>query len=414
MPYIKVNANKLSSFQETLNGIQTKVRRINSDFSSIGSSLDWDVKSSSNINQRINNIKKDLNSEVRSVQNMSSFLAKARSKYVALDETKIKVKSPVVSAVSTVAANAKVSTTKKSNSSWKTIGKVVGKMGFVGTALSGLINWTTNGGIGNATAVVDLAKSGKNVVKGLVDWNKAAKNRKIYANFGKATQAKSKYWKSAFGLNDLFKGTASKFRAKWVKSPAGSGLRGSLQALGQNLKTGIGKGWGTRFSRNFTKNIKSQVGSYAKGAKSAFSWIGLGLNFVGNAVSNYDEAKNGGISAQRAVAETITETVVDTATGWVIGAGVAAGLAATIGSAPVLVVGAATVGITMGLDFACKKITGAITGTEKGLTETISDFALDVGEAVSKGAKKIVSGVGNAIKDTGKKVGKFFGKLFGK
>ena len=257
MPYIKVNANKLSSFQETLNGIQAKVRRINSDFSSVGGSLDWDVKSSSNINQRINNIKRDLSSEVRSVQNMSAFLVKARSKYVALDETKIKVKSPVVSAVSTAAASAKVTTTKKTTSPWKTIGKVVGKMGFVGTALSGLINWTTNGGIGNATAVVDLAKSGKNVVKGLVDWNKAAKNKKIYANFGKVKQANNKYWKSAFGLNDLFKGTASKFRAKWVKGY-------SLQALGQNLKTGIGKGWGTRFSRNFTKNIKTQVGSYAK------------------------------------------------------------------------------------------------------------------------------------------------------
>ena len=371
MPYIKVNINKLTSFQETLNSIQRRVNNIQSDFSSIGNSLDWDVRSSSNINSRIKNINKELGIESQSIKKMVTFITNSKSQYATLDESKVKVQ--------TLNSGTSNTTVKQSSSSpWKTIGKVVGKMGFVGSAVSGLINFTNSTNLASgAKSVVDLMKSGKDVVKGLMDWRKASKNTAIYSKLqpGKATAATGKLWKSAFGLNDIFKGKASKFKSSWTK----------------------------RFSRNFNKRMDSQVGSFKKGgATSAFAWIGLGLNLAGNAVSNYEEAKNDGISTQRAIAETITETVVDTATGWVIGAGVAAGLAATIGSAPVLVVGAATVGITMGLDYACKKITGAITGTEKGLTETISDAVLDVGTAISKGAKNIVSGVG-----------KFFGKLFG-
>lgn len=286
---------------------------------------------------------------------------------------------------------------------WKTTTKFMSKFGFVGSTAANVLSLTTTDmGLDVGTAV-SVVKSGKGVIEGFSKWKEAVYNRNQYAKFGNATAAKDKFWKNAWGLNDTFKGTASRFRADWVK---GKGL----SVLGQNLKIGTGAGWTTRFTRNFSKSMKTQVGNYTNPKKAFGSWLGVGLSFATNALQNQEEAREKGISTARAVAETVTETLVDTATGWVIGAAVAAGMAATIGSAPVLLVGAATVGITMGLDYACKKITGAITGEEKGLTETVSDLVLDVGTAVVKGATKVVSGVANAVKS----VGSFIGKLFGR
>lgn len=119
---------------------------------------------------------------------------------------------------------------------------------------------------------------------------------------------------------------------------------------------------------------------------------------MSNTISNVSEAMSGKISTGRAVAETITETAIDVGKGWLIGTAVAAGVATTVGSAPVLVVGAITVGVTVGLDWACKKITGAIVGEEKRLTETVSDFVLDVGEAAIAGGRKVVSSVSSFVK----------------
>lgn len=427
MPYIKVNIAKIKNYSSEIASFSTSVRSIKENFNDYAGRLDWDVKSSSNINNRINAISRELETELSSCNKMQSFLLTAAGKYDELEGNRTGSSSEFAASHTIGGAGRgggggggegsfsgggegsfggggggmRGDTDADNNSStWKKVGKFMSKLGFFGTAISGLINMGPGFDVGGgAKTVVDVAKGGKDLIKGLFDWKKAAKNRDGYARFGNATAAKDKFWKSAFGLDDIFKGKASRFRANWTKAAPKSGLKGTLSALGTNLKTGLGKGWGTRFSRNFSKNMKTQVGKYTQGAKSAFSWLGVGLNLAGNAISNIEEGKEEGHSTGRIVAETITETVVDTATGWVVGAAVAAGVAATIGSAPVLVVGAATVGITMGLDYACKKITGAITGTEKGLSETISDAVLDVGTAAVKGMKKI---------------GNFFGSLFKK
>lgn len=63
-----------------------------------------------------------------------------------------------------------------------------------------------------------------------------------------------------------------------------------------------------------------------------------------------------------------------------------------------LVVGAITVGVSVGLDWACKKITGAVCGEEKGLAETVSDLVLDVGEAAISAGKKVVTSVVSNVK----------------
>ena len=350
MPYIKVNLRKFDEYSSIVKTARTKLTNINSDLNTeiLSMGLEYAIFSS-DIRRRMNNISNQLGIEKKSLNKMATHLSNAKSKYSKLDS----------------------STVKGSNYN-KTIGKFISKLGFVGTIASGMLNvGHADNGEKVAKTVVELLKGGKDVVKGLVDWSKASYNRDFYSKIqpGKAAYATGKFWKTAFGFNDVFKGKAS-----------------------------TASSWTTKFSRNFNKRMDSQIGNYTKGGTtSALAWLGVGLNLAGNAISNYEEAKEEGISAGRAVAETITETLVDTATGWVVGAAVAAGLAATIGSAPVLVVGAATVGITMGLDYACKKITGALTGQEKGLTETISDAVLDVGTAVAKGTKKIVSSIGKSI-----------------
>ena len=90
MPYIKVNINKLRNYSTELSSIKSKVSRIKSDFSSLSSALDWDVKSASNIRNRTNNIVGDLGSEVTSLSKMSSFLNSTSSTYTNLDEKKPK------------------------------------------------------------------------------------------------------------------------------------------------------------------------------------------------------------------------------------------------------------------------------------------------------------------------------------
>lgn len=88
MPYIKVNTNKLRNYSTELSSIKSKVSRIKSDFSSIASALDWDVKSASNIRSKTNSIVGDLGSEATSLSKMSSFLNSTSSTYTNLDEMK--------------------------------------------------------------------------------------------------------------------------------------------------------------------------------------------------------------------------------------------------------------------------------------------------------------------------------------
>lgn len=257
-----------------------------------------------------------------------------------------------------------------------TANKVLEKMGFIGNVLAfftkPVANWIDSGvfniGVTGATEVAKLIKDGNSTLKGLYEWSKSNKDLDKLARM-LPERAKEVRIKRLFGLNDMFAGRASQASS-----------------------------WSTRFTNNFHK-MKSPFESYTSGgAKAAFAWAGLGLTALSNTISNIDEHKSGKISAKRAVAETITETAIDVGKGWLIGAAVAAGVAATVGSAPVLVVGAITVGVSVGLDWACKKITGALTGEEKGLTETVSDFVLDVGEAAVSVGKKVVSSAVSNIK----------------
>ena len=245
-------------------------------------------------------------------------------------------------------------------------------MGFFGNVFAfftkPIATWIDSGtfqiGVTGASAVTSLIKDGNSTLKGLYEWSKSNKDLDKLARM-LPERAKEVRIKRLFGLNDMFAGHASQASS-----------------------------WSTRFTNNFHE-MKSPFESYTSGgAKAAFAWVGLGLTAISNTISNIDEHKSGKISTKRAVAETITETAIDVGKGWLIGTGVAA----TVGSAPVLVVGAITVGVSVGLDWACKKITGAVCGEEKGLTETVSDLVLDVGEAAISAGKKVVTSVVSNVK----------------
>ncbi len=110
MPYIKVDINKLRNYSSELGSIKNRVSSIKRSFSSISSALDWDVKSSSNIRSRTNNITSNLDTEISSLNKMSNFVSNTATKYRDLDESKIKVKDTPTSSDATVNATTRANT----------------------------------------------------------------------------------------------------------------------------------------------------------------------------------------------------------------------------------------------------------------------------------------------------------------
>ncbi len=407
MPYIKVSPSALSSMSETFRNSSSKVGRIESDFSSVAGKLDWDVRSASDIQRRMDRINSNLDDVSRRLNNMYNFLTLAKRKYDSLNTgTKNTAKlstdqvrtNGIGNSTATFKSTADVEVEEsKSRSIGSTVNKVIGKMGHLGNVISfftkPVASWIDSGvfemGATGAASVVSLMKDGNSTIKGLVEWNKSNKNLDRLARMDpvKAQQVRTK---RLFGLNDMYAGKASNFG--WSKLPANASWFQKATST---------SGWGSRFYNNFHK-LKGPLAGYTSGgAKAVFAWGGLALSTIANTISNIDEHKSGKISKARAVAETVTETVIDVGKSWLIGSAVAAGVAATVGSAPVLVVGAITVGVTIGLDWACKKITGKVLGEEKGLTETVSDFVLDTGKAICSAGINVVSGISSFFKNLG-------------
>lgn len=87
MPTIKVNTRKLASYESDLQRILNRVNSIKNEFSSTSSSLDWDVKASSNINYRLSAINRELSAEARGISGMKNFLDTAQRKYDSVEST---------------------------------------------------------------------------------------------------------------------------------------------------------------------------------------------------------------------------------------------------------------------------------------------------------------------------------------
>lgn len=145
------------------------------------------------------------------------------------------------------------------------------------------------------------------------------------------------------------------------------------------------------------EDYKFSVGRNAKAAsnvKAATKWAGAALSFAITALDNKEE--QGGVMNGRAWEETIVETGLGALEGLAVGAAVGAA-AAAIGGAPVLVAGAATVGVTWLVDMGYK----AISGSRDGLIEDASDWVCDRVETAGKA-------VGNWAKSTWNSVTDFF------
>lgn len=157
--------------------------------------------------------------------------------------------------------------------------------------------------------------------------------------------------------------------------------------------------WGLRFKRNFSKGFQKgwwDTGkSAAAKAGNVFTW---GAALVNSAIDNFNEYKDGKISADRAVVEGAVETVSTVAVGAAASALVVA-LAPALPGVAVAVVGA---GVVWGANYLTKLVTG------KGVVEGVGylageayDLAKEGAKAIGKGAVQVAKGAAELAKKTG-------------
>lgn len=143
MPYIKVSPSALSSMSETLRNSSSKVGQIESDFSGVARKLDWDVRSASDIQRRMDRIIDVLEDYADLLGDMRSFIDGAKRKYEAAqkEDTKLqklylsKVDKAVVALDKSMMTEAeKIEERQKVANIWNwavTIGCVVGSIAII-------------------------------------------------------------------------------------------------------------------------------------------------------------------------------------------------------------------------------------------------------------------------------------------
>ncbi len=415
-----INIQQVSSADISVRSSINSISGACSSLNVVKENVDAKIRGRNNIDARMNSLVVQLKSVEAQINRINSTVKSGLMLYEVTDE-KIEAKAAGVrnsavqnkavvsgfadmfktgtatmtSKLSVDAKAAATATVEKKESVFKAVGKKAGEVILENAGLGGGI-------ISSVAGLYNTLTGGK------IEFGAVAKGTKsVISSVYKIVKNNSKLEK----LSRMNPGQAVKTGVKR--------FLGLEKAFTGNLRPSVAKSFKTRFYNNYQKQLADNLDAFkGKGMKSALAWAGVAISGITNGISNYKEAKSGEISAGRAVAETITETVVDVASGVVIGAAVSAGIAALgFASAPVLVVGAATAAVTMGLDWASNAIFG------KGMTELISDTVLDVGTAVVKGAAKVVSktveavsdigkAAGKAIGKAGKKVGDFFKKIF--
>ncbi len=366
MPTIKVNTSSLGIYESEMKEILSRVNSIMSEFNSVSSRLDWDIRSESNINSRLNIISKELSAESRGISGMQSHLGKAIKKYDAVDNSNKISKVDGENASNTSPIGSGLNTDLYIKELAKVYIDVFGKAGDLGkiaafqnTILKILLddNGLSNKDIGS------LLKSAVNSVIGIID---------LKQNSGDISKL--------FGLNGYKTINAAAANAGWVDR-VGKGVTSGLETFKSNISP-------------IAKNVDGSIDKLKTGTKVA-GWV---ASLVANGFANYDEYSKGDISEHRAVAETVTETIIDIGKSAAIAAGIAAGCAAVGFAAPVVVVGGISVGVSAVADIVSKNLTG------KGVTELASDTILDF----SKSAGKTITGTATNAKNA---VSGWFNKL---
>lgn len=349
MAQFSVKKNNIDSVINTEEDLAQKLSGLENEIRSVSNSLGFSLASSANIRGRLKGTADNVSAHRATMNNMRSALQNTMNVYERTENA--------------IIGNLNVGKAKTHNEenakppNLDLLWKGIGAFGSVGKVVSAVGKFAT-GDKGSAVTWV----------KGVSDsWKAGWKIADTVKTCNKHTDIQ--WWKAALGLN----------KNSFLKNISESGLSWQQKAM---------HGW--------DKGIKGTIREFKKTDGFIKQSVGIGLSLAVNGFSNYDEYKTGGITAKRAVAETITETAVDWGKDLLIGAAVTAGFAAAGFAAPVVVVGAATVAVSVGADWVCKQVTGALTGEEKGLTETVSDFVLDTAEKgielIETGAKKVAEG----------------------
>ncbi len=236
---------------------------------------------------------------------------------------------------------------------WKDTLKIISSAGIGGSIIS-----TIGGLLTGGKPAEKIINTGKNLSK-------------VVENIAKAIPKSSETsfdWKTLFGFQ------------KAITADTPKTFFGALGKSVDGLKFG---------------NAKTVTDKIAVGAK----WAGYAFTAATTIYDNFTDTEENN-SFGRKVAESVGETTVKIGEGLLIGAAVTSTLAACSVGAPVVVVGAITVGVTWAIDSVCEAITG------KDAAELISDAVLDTG-------KKVVEGVGKAAKKVKEGITGWWKKTFG-
>lgn len=178
-------------------------------------------------------------------------------------------------------------------------------------------------------------------------------------------------------------------KTEWTKY-----LFGTNDVLSKLSTSSGGKTFVNSLEKQFDLSFKKATGTADK-VNVGTKWGGHVLNLLANSWENYREFQTDGISAERAVAETVVETGVDIGFGALATAGVsAAAVAAGFTAAPAFAIGAGAVLVTWAVNGICKWITG---GDDLG--EAVANIVCGVGEMVNSAVQNIGATVVNSLKN---------------
>ena len=372
MPYIKVSPSALSSMSETLRNSSSKVGQIESDFSGVARKLDWDVRSASDIQRRMDRINGELEEQARMLSKMHTFIGNAKSKYEFV-QGKYSGGSGASGGAGSSRGFSFGDQVKQSFDLGELGKKAIGAFGPIGSlAGAGIAIYEgSNGG--------DWEDTGKAIAEGMVSWAQHFNTHK-WTNFNKA---------NSFGYNWGTKSYAKRLLGLTCETSSRAAAWGNR--IVRNFKSG--------FTETFVKFDPKAAGSGYK--PNWFGIVGTVIDLSFNAYGNYKQVKNGEISADRAVVETVAETAANLLLVTAAGAIAAATLPATAPAVAVTIAGA-------GIMWAADGITKLITGGDKGIGELASE---GVGWLYDKGkeaATKVVDYGKNITSKAVEKAANFF------
>ena len=396
MPYIKVDLQKISEYSSTVQSIQNRVNRIRSDFSSVGNSVDWDVKSSSNIQRRLSAISSELNAEKSSLNKMVNHLSNAKNQYSQLD-TKNQMKTQSDVGVATPASKLTVTF----NSPFK----------YVDTK-SLLKDTIKTGGTIYSAFKAGFFKSGFDI-KQVGDYIRIYGQRKPRAAFSAPQGNRVKVGSDAYyskGYALWYKDASLADKLKSSFSGFGKDTFGLVNSAGKfNVGAAIGyAGIAYDTITNIVGNVKSGA-STAKIAADATTDVAKGLGSMAVTAA--------GVKIGAAIGSFIPIPGVGTLVGGVIGGAVAGFAYNYIVDGGLQIGGKSIAGwVSTGLETAYNAVgdavksgAQAVANVAKTVANTVSTAAKETVKAVSNVAKS----VGNAVSSAAKSVKNFFGKLFG-